>query len=364
MKKIKVLHVIEALGGGVYSYFTDLSKVMGNDPNLEVFVAYSDKRSEINPNKIREDFNENCNLILLDLHKDISLSKDWKGVKQIKETIEFIKPDIVHLHSSKAGILGKVALSMATHQCISYYTPHGYSFLRLDITKLKRKLFKNIEYLFTKFSKTKTIACGFTEQTMAKKMNKNARLINNGIRIDQIKYYPKTPSEKIIIGTLGRISFQKNPTFFDNLALYTPEYNFLWIGDGDMQSSITAQNIEITGWFTKRKEALPYLKKLDVYLQTSLWEGLPIAVIEAMAMGLPIIATDVIGNKDLIVHGKTGFLIKTEKDFKNAMLFLEDPKNRIEMGKEGRLRVEQYFNCETNFQELIELYLNDYSSKY
>jgi glycosyltransferase involved in cell wall biosynthesis len=362
--KIKVLHIIEALGGGVYSYFSDMTQVMGSDSRLEVYIAYSDKRSEINPDKIKEDFNNNCKLILLDLQKNISLINDWRGLKQIQQTIESIQPDVVHLHSSKAGILGKLAIRLCNHECISYYTPHGYSFLRLDTSTIKRYLFKGVEHIFTKFSKTKTIACGLTEQGIAKKMNSNAALINNGISIGEIKYNPKTTTNQICIGTLGRISFQKNPELFNELAHSTPDYEYLWIGDGDMKSTITAQNIKITGWFTQRKEALPFLEEIDIYLQTSLWEGLPIAVIEAMAMGLPVIATDVIGNKDLIIHGETGFLINTKEDFKNAIALLNDAAIRLKMGKAGRLRVEKYFDCEKNFKQLVDLYLYDYSNTY
>jgi glycosyltransferase involved in cell wall biosynthesis len=65
-------------------------------------------------------------------------------------------------------------------------------------------------------------------------------------------------------------------------------------------------NIKITGWFLDREDALTALNTIDIYIQTSLWEGLPIAVLEAMAMQ-PVLATNNIGNKDVVVHNETGF---------------------------------------------------------
>ena len=363
MKKLRVLQIIEALGGGVYSYFTDLSHVMGKDERIELFIAYSNKRKEINPDDVAKDFHPNCTLILLDLEKEIHPKKDYKGYLEIKKTIKNIEPHVVHLHSSKAGILGRLALR-SFRNITSFYTPHGYAFLRKDISFLKRSFYQLLEHKFAQYTSTTTIACGDTELTYAKSFEENPLLIRNGIRVDLISKTSQKSNDRLTtIGTLGRISYQKNPTLFNDYALNSPDLKFLWIGDGDLRAQLTSQNIEVTGWFTNRNEALPYLHDLDVYLQVSLWEGLPIAVIEAMALGLPVIASDVIGNNDLVIDGKTGFLVKDVKDFLHATSVLEDKKTREEMGKAGQKRIHEYFDCQKNFNDLVNIYVASSLSK-
>ncbi len=361
--KIKVLHIVEALGGGVYSYFCDLSHVLGEKANVDLYIAYSNKRDEIDPLKVRHDLHENTHLILVPFEKEISPKKDLAGIQKIKTIVSQLEPDIVHLHSSKAGILGKIALHQLRYNKPSYYTPHGYAFLRQDVNFIKRTFYKIIESVFAKFSKTVTVACGDTELVYALKINPNARLIRNGINLNKLNSSIEAKEvNTIVYGTLGRISFQKNPKLFNSIALKHKDQQFLWIGDGEMRPCITAHNINITGWFKNRNKALPFLKKLDVYIQTSLWEGLPIAVIEAMAMELPVIATNVIGNKDLVKHGITGFLFDNENDFDHYAVQLQDKKLRYQMGKAARLRVEQYFDCQKNFNALLDLYYGDLAS--
>lgn len=364
LKKLKVLHVVEALGGGVYSYFCDLSHIMGNDPRLDVYIAFNNKRSEIDPEKIADDFNENCELIRLDLHKEISFIKDWKGILQIKKVLERIKPDIIHLHSSKAGVLGKIAYKIAAVKSEVFYTPHGYAFLRQDISSKKRLLYKFIEKYSQKLLGGITIACGDTEQQEAHKMHLKATLIRNGVPIQKIANYKRDIINKTLtIGILGRITYARNPAFFNEIAFAHPGINFIWIGDGDLRHEITAPNISITGWFTDRYSGLRHMNGIDIYLQTSLWEGLPIAVLEAMVFKKPVIATDVIGNKDIVLDGKTGFLIKDLNDAIKAITALKDPLLRNVMGNAAHDRANKLFDSTTNFNALTDYFLETYHSK-
>jgi len=357
MSRLNVVHVVEALGGGVYSYFINLTHVLCEDPNLEVTVIYSDQRKEINPKQIAKDFHPNARLISLPMQREISLKHDWKALKNIRATLLKIKPDVLHLHSSKAGILGRFASILSpTLKTKLFYTSHGFSFLRKDISALKRSAFYLIEFLSQKLSGGTLIACGDTELTYAKKIGP-AILVRNGIKQSpNFKKQLKTNTEIKTIGILGRITFARNPSFFNEIALANPNINFIWIGDGELRKRLTAPNIKITGWFSKQAEGLQELNKLDLYLQTSLWEGLPFALLEASAREIPILATDIIGNKDIVASGKTGFLFEDLEGFNQALALLKPAKAREEMGKAAAKRTALLFNSCVNFKKLISVY--------
>lgn len=93
-----------------------------------------------------------------------------------------------------------------------------------------------------------------------------------------------------------------------------PEVHFLWIGDGEERNQLTAPNIEITGW-SDRQEALERAVNADAFMLTSLWEGLPISLLESMYMKKPCIVSDVIGNHDVIHNGENGYVCNTVQDF-------------------------------------------------
>lgn len=365
MKKIKVIHVIEALGGGVYSYFCDLTQSLGQDNRIETVIIYNDKRSEIVPENVPKDFHPNVRLILLDMEESISPFKDWKSIKGLETIFKEEKPDVIHLHSSKAGVLGKIAAKKSHSKALLYYTPHGYSFLRKDISKTKIFVFKNIERVMASFHNATTIACGDTELLEAKNLHDKVRLIRNGIPYNSIKSNLKlVKNENLTVGILGRITHARNPALFNNIALSLPEVQFKWIGDGVLRNEITAPNIEVTGWFMNREEGLKRLNEIDIYLQTSLWEGLPIAVLEAMTLEKPVIATNVIGNKDIVIDDKTGYLIDNQLQAVQAIEKLKNSELRFKLGTQGSLRVDKVFNSSKNFKSLVDLYLTDHSNRH
>ena len=313
-KKIRVIHVIEALGGGVYTYFRNLSHFMGQEEisqQIETFIIYSAKRKEIIPENIIKEFSENVTLIQIDMEREFNLVKDLKATFQLRKLYAQINPDVIHLHSSKAGVIGRWANFLTLTKTNVFYTPHGYSFLRLDISKKKQLFYKLVEKYTQKIFGGTTIACGDTEYQIAKSMGK-AKLVRNGIDVNFVSAKHNLCENKVLtFGTVGRITAQKNPVLFNEIALRYLHFNFIWIGDGELRHELTAPNITITGWFYNTNDVYFWINKTDVMLQTSLWEGLPIAVLEAMALKKPIIAKNVIGNKDLVKNEINGFLFDT-----------------------------------------------------
>jgi glycosyltransferase involved in cell wall biosynthesis len=356
---LKVVHIIEALGGGVYSYFKDLSFFFGEQSQkegVETYIIYSGGRKEIDPAKIRQEFSDKVTLIEVPMVKQLSPAADLKSARMLYKELKKIKPDIIHLHSSKAGVLGRVAGFFLKGKKKMFYTPHGYSFLQADISNFNKTLYKFIEKYVPLFLGGSTIACGDTEHEIAQSIGKS-QLVRNGISIDSIKkFYKKPNNSRLKIGIVGRITYPRAPWLFNEIALKFPDFDFVWIGDGELRHEITAPNITVTGWFMDPKEVLNNLSELDIYMQTSLWEGLPIAVLEAMALHKPVIATNVIGNKDIVVPNETGFLFNEVSELEKYFDILKDEQTRLSFGENAFERCKLLFDKDKNFMQLLELY--------
>jgi len=353
-----VVHVVEAFGGGVYSYLKDLCTFSSKLTDIKTVIIYSSKRKEIDVNKVDIISNANIELLNIDMERSIDPIKDAKSIFKLRAALKLIKPDIVHLHSSKAGILGRVACFGIINSNQVFYSPHGYSFLSHEFSSSKKKLFYYIEKIAQKIFGGTTVACGDTEFEIASKIGKSV-LVRNGIVPSRLEKYQKDISnERLKIGTLGRISLQKNPSLFNQIAQKYPEYDFVWIGDGELKQHLTSKNIDVTGWTTDFDLVMQHLSTLDVYMQTSSWEGLPIAIIEAMALKKPVVATNIIGNKDVVAHGKTGYLFNEIDELDTIFSLLEDNDCRNTLGTSGYKRCISLFNSDTNFNQLLSIYFS------
>jgi len=252
MRKLKVLHVVEALTGGIYSYFRDLSAVLEGDETLETTIVYSEKREGIDPLKIRSKISSKIKLIVVPMERELSPKADFSAFLNLKKILKEIKPDVLHLHSSKAGILGRAAHLFSRSKARLYYTPHGYSFLRKDVSGTTLKMYYSIERTAQFFVRGTTIACGDTEYDFAKKIGP-AILVRNGVNIEELResyQINSTSSQELTVGVLGRAMPQKNPALFNDIAHANPTIRFLWIGDGELKKELNAPNIpQVIGKF-------------------------------------------------------------------------------------------------------------------
>lgn len=357
---MKVLHITEALAGGVYTYYKDLSHFFGDldsDEGIEATLIYSGNREQIDQSRISNDFSKKVVLEQISMVREFSVVKDARSTYALYKAIKRINPDVVHLHSSKAGVLGRLANFATLKRRKVFYTPHGYSFLRQDISIKTQKIYKLIEKSMQSIFGGTTIACGDTEFLIAKSLGKS-ELIRNGISIPEHCNLAPKNSGRLLIGIVGRITIPRNPSLFNEIALRFPEFDFLWIGDGELRSQLTAKNIKITGWFFDAAEVAGYLDTLDIYIQTSLWEGLPIAVLEAMGNKIPVIATNVIGNKDIVLHKETGYLFDEISELDIYLNNLKDDELRRKLGENGYRRCIEVFDKNKNFQGLLPIYRN------
>lgn len=288
------------------------------DEEFEIVIAYGIRKET--PENFERDFNNQVKFIKIrNFTRSININKDIKALKEIRKVIQQEKPDIVHLHSSKAGVLGRLAIR--GKKVKMFYNPHGFSFLKQDDSKVKRLMYWLIEKVTSMLNRKCTIiGCSNGEYLEAKKLNKNSICINNGIDVEKLKEETKDLKERqtdynnLKICTVGRIGYQKNPELFNEIAEELKNLQFTWIGEGELKDKLTSSNIKVTGWKT-RKEVLEELNNQDVFILTSLWEGLPISLLEAMYMKKICIVSNCIGNRDVIENEINGFIANNIDEF-------------------------------------------------
>lgn len=327
MAEKKVLFIVEAMGGGVFTYIVDLANELSDI--YDMYIAYAVRKQT--PQDYKDYFDKRVHLIeVKNFERSINLTKDIKAFFEIRSIAKGVKPDIIHLHSSKAGALGRVAFN--GKDVPLFYTPHGYSFLMQNHSTIKRLIYKAVETVCGKRN-CMTISCSEGEHQESLKLTRNAAYVNNGINLKELQKLIDSvgtvADHPFTVFTLGRICYQKNPALFNQIALTMPEVKFLWIGDGELRNELTAKNIEITGW-CKREDALKYSLKADVFLLTSLWEGLPISLLESMYMKKLCVVNDVIGNRDVIHDGENGFVCDDVDGFVKAIKSAEHHEKYIE----------------------------------
>jgi len=311
-KRNKVLFVVEAMGGGVFTYIVDLANELVD--KYDMYIAYAVRKQT--PENYKDYFDKRIHLVKVkNFDRSINPIKDAKAFFEIQRIAKAFQPDIIHLHSSKAGVLGRWAFN--GNKVPLFYTPHGYSFLMENYKQLKRNVFKAIEAVCAKRPCT-TISCSKGEHQESLKLTKHATYVNNGINVNDLQCLldsvEVSSEHPFTVFTLGRICHQKNPKLFNQIALTMPDVKFIWIGDGELRKELTAPNIEITGW-AERKKAISYSMQGDVFLLTSLWEGLPMSLLESMYMRKLCVVNNVIGNRDVVHNRHNGFVCNTVGDF-------------------------------------------------
>lgn len=321
-KKPKILHIVEAMGGGVFTYIVNLANGLSEEYDVTIAMGI---RNET-PEDYETYFNDEVNLIRVkNFFRSINPLKDVKACLELRKIVKEVKPDIIHLHSSKAGAMGRMIFSGKKYKI--FYTPHGYSFFMEDIHPIMRRVFKQVERICG-MRKATTIACGKGEWQASKTVSKRNTYVNNAVDLedldDMMEYGGNAPHEKFTVYTSGRIEYQKNPEMFNEVAERLPNVKFVWIGEGSMRDCLTSENIEITGW-EERENAIKIAEKSDVFLLPSRWEGLPIALIEAMYMKKVCVVSDVVGNHDIVDNGVTGYICHTADEFVEA---IENVRNK------------------------------------
>lgn len=341
-----IIHLTEVLSGGVLPVIAGICN--GLCDKYRFIVVYGIRFDT--PKNLEDIFDSKVKLIPLPALKlKMSVKGDLAAIKELRKCIKDEKPDVVHIHSTKAGIDARVGL--LGYNVTKYYTPHGFCFLRKDQNIIKHALLKGMERTLAKMCDG-IIACGKYEFEEAKKICNNVMLVENGLDIHFVDCALDEAEEKtheFTVYTAGRIGPQKNPALFNEIASKMPEYRFVWIGEGNDKKLLTSKNIEVTG-LLNRKDVIKNAKNFDCYLSTSLWEGLPIALMEAMYMGKKCVVSDVEGNNELISKGKTGLLFSSVEDACELI------RNNEDYGKKARQYIIENYSLSMMCKKYEKIY--------
>lgn len=359
---MKIIHITEALGGGVAHSLSQLAKAQAADGH-QVIVVHSvrpDTPVDLLPGLYPEPIDRR----VMQMVTAINPVADMKSLWQIVALLKTEKPDVIHLHSSKAGVLGRLAALLTGKRDQVFYSPRGFAFLREDVSPRKQKLFLNLERVASKLGGT-VIGCSGTEADLARAEVGHARtcLVENSVDLSVVPVATDSLDDHARIVTSGRICYQKAPWRFRDMAVGCADLpaDFVWLGDGDLRADLMVNgalptNVAIAGWLA-RAGVYEELAKADVFVLPSLWEGMPLALIEAQAAGLPAVVSNVVGNRDVVVNGKTGFVCDTDEELiKKTRLLIQDSALRQKMGKAAREMAAVRFSVERMHREMMSVY--------
>lgn len=356
---MQIVHVTECLAGGVLTFLLNLTKALDEEKHV---ILYS--RRDNTPDNVESLFGSNVQMVPWKYAgREIRAKQDFLALMELMKLLrQFPKADVIQLHSSKAGFLGRLACRLGGRTKKVFYLPHGLSFAREDVSSRKKKFYTYLEKLGNSFCGD-VIACSNSEKELLIKNGIcNVHVINNGIAVSVTPPTYRRFSYPLVVGTTGRLTYQKNPALFNEIAKAfrgDDRVRFLWIGGGELQGAIEpAENVEVTGWLTP-EEVQKRLQDIDVYISTALWEGLPYAVLEAMNEGKPLLLSDCVGNVDLVKNGENGFNYHMAND---GILRIKEMLNNIReipgMGQRSYELLQMYFNANQMREKYLKLYMS------
>jgi len=367
MQKIKVLHITQAFGG-VETYLRQV--VQNIDRNkFEIVIASPEKDA-------LQQFcaENNVKHYVLHMARGINLFEDIASVFRIGKLIKKEKPNLVHLHSSKAGFVGRIAAKNA--KCKSLFTPHGVSYL--SFTGFKRRVFFLLE-LFAKRFTYKILAISHSEANRCIHeigvKEENIYVIPNSIALYDLSEPIPNKLAKLEgamkVGTIGRLTPQKNPLLYVDIAADVikkfPGVHFYFLGAGyhdhlkkEVDERIKKHAIQKKFHLIKMGDhatALNFLRQIDVFVLPSVFEGLPYALLEAMYEGIPCVVSKCEGNTDVIKNNINGFSCVAKEDYVEIIsLLLTNKEKAKQIGEAGKNYVIEKHNIKDNIKLLEKIY--------
>ncbi|KAF0127579.1 MAG: putative glycosyltransferase group 1 [Elusimicrobia bacterium] len=323
MAVIRVLHIITRLDMGGAQANTLYTVKNLDKSRFSAFLACG------HGGELQKDAPDGATLPLRRLVREIRPLEDLRAFFELRRTIKRLKPDVVHTHSSKAGILGRLAAFFADVPAV-VHTFHGFGFNDRQPAPA-RFFYVLLEKICARFSDALVFVSSANMSEAAERgIGDKARyaLVRSGIKLSAYPAADERAEKRSELGipcgaplvvSIGNLKPQKNPGDFFIAARLTaerhPDAAFVFIGGGEMSPAdwrlaehpSLKGKLFLPGW---RRDSAAILAAADIFAMTSLWEGLPRSLIEALATGLPAVCYDADGVRDILRDGVNGFLVK------------------------------------------------------
>lgn len=292
-----------------------------------------------------------------------------------------LRPDVVHTHSSKAGIVGRFAARDARVPVV-VHTIHGMSFNRTQ-ARLVQRAYAWLEWLAARRSHAiVTVADAMIKQAVAAGMCSREKLLTIYSGMEVHRFTPSADARAaarrqwgvadsdIVVGTVARLfrrkGYEQLLPIMDCAVRKDLRLRFVWIGDGAQRAEYEAElarrgltdRTTLLG-LVPPEDVPRQLAGCDILAHTSQWEGLPRAVVQALLLQVPAVAFDIDGTPEVVLDGHTGRLVRLNDvdGFADALCGLAaDPDRRREMGRAGRAHCLERFDWRSMVDQLEGLY--------
>lgn len=364
VKRYRILYIItQGILGGAQTHIRHLCENLKEDFEVHVAVGVHGPLVE---NLSEEGVAVH---VVTSLVRPISLFKDIDGFRELKMLIKSVKPDLISTHSSKAGVLGRLAAKTCGIPVI--FTAHGWAFTE-GVPTTKRNMYIWAERFAAKWA-DKIICVSDNDRKLALDygvatedhlitihngmpfisgtFNNNKGEEDKTVEFIMVARFSEPKDHQLLLHAIQQINSQN-------------DYTFSLVGDGELlektRNLCFQLNIEEKVRFLGSRQDVPeLLAGADVFVLTSNWEGLPRSIIEAMRAELPVIASDVGGVSELVEEGVTGYLVpRGDAETLRARLeiLIDNPELRQQMGMAGYERFIEKFTFDRMLKETVKVY--------
>nr|WP_241635350.1 glycosyltransferase family 4 protein [Fusobacterium gastrosuis] len=299
--------------------------------------------------------------------------KNLKSFFQLNKYIKNNKIDLIHCHTPVGGVIARLIGKFNKTKVI--YTAHGFHFFK-GASLLNWLIYYPIEKILSKYT-----------DVLITINNEDYELAKNKFYAKKVEYIPGVgvdtekiakievdkkkkreelglKEDEIILLSVGELSTRKNHIIpiraLEKLKQYNIKYLICGIGNLDKYLKDECKKLRIEDkviFLGYRKDIYELCKISDIYIFPSLQEGLPVALMEAMATGLPVIASNIRGNNDLVENDINGFLINSESEYSEKIeIFLQKINLRLEIGKENNKKIKNNFDIKIISKKMREIY--------
>ncbi len=300
--------------------------------------------------------------------REISPLTDLRGYFELRSHLRRFRPDLLSLHTAKAGVLGRFAGIGLRAPIV--YTPHGWTFSE-GVPKKSATLYSVVERLLAPLASRIVNVCQADQElALKKRVGSEAKhiTIHNGMPDvhSELRARPGTNPVRLVM--IARFEEPKDhETLFNALSnCIDLDWHLDLIGSGPLEGSMRelAAKLGIIGrvsFLGLRTDIAELLARSQVFVLASRWEGFPRSVLEAMRAGLPVITSKVGGVEEAVADGENGWVVPVGDAAElgdKVRRLMEDPVTRSRMGADSRLRYEQRFT----FDQMLDKYLRLYAS--